>query len=247
MKLGRLPSPPEKLATTLKLARYLPNLAHPDAVDLTVGIPSWPMFANDHYGDCTCASLGHMLEVFTMQVDGKPRILTDNDILALYNLVNNGVDQGADMLRVLGTWRKVGLAGDLIFAYCAVPPSNLELVKAGLWYFSGLYIGLNLPLTAQVQTGQGLWAVVPGGGPHSAPGSWGGHAVNVVAYDAVGPTVVTWGALQKMTWEFWNTYVDECYAVVPADYDRLQGKPLANGFKEDELMSDLVQFGPVNG
>jgi hypothetical protein len=29
---------------------------------------------------------------------------------------------------------------------------------------------------------------------------------------------VTWGALQQMTWLFWEAYCKEAYAVVSADY-----------------------------
>jgi hypothetical protein len=49
------------------------------------------------------------------------------------------------------------------------------------------------------------------------PGSWGGHAVPVVAFDRKGLWVVTWGELLHMTWAFWNVYVDEAYAIVAQD------------------------------
>ena len=37
-----------------------------------------------------------------------------------------------------------------------------------------------------------------------APGSWGGHAVDVVGYDDAGLTVVSWGALLRASWDFWD-------------------------------------------
>lgn len=246
MKLGRLPSPPEKRAMVFTLEALMPVLpAPPETLDLRDGIASWPMFANDRMGDCTAAALGHMLEVFTEQVDGAPKMLTDTDIIALYNLCNDGVDRGADMLRVLGAYRNVGLAGEKVLAYVDVKVADTVRVKTAAWLFSGLYMGLNLPLTAQAQTGQSPWTVVPDGMPHSAAGSWGGHCVNAVGYDQTGLTVVTWGALQQMTWEFFEAFCDECYVVLPQDYDRLAGKPLLNGFNEDQLRADLAQFGTV--
>jgi hypothetical protein len=30
--------------------------------------------------------------------------------------------------------------------------------------------------------------------------------------------VVTWGALQQMTWDFWDTYCDEAYAILSEDF-----------------------------
>lgn len=246
MRLGRLESPQELRVQTLKLARYLPSKpSFPPTANVGAGITTWPMYANDRFGDCTCAAAGHMTEVWTKQVDASPRIFEDSDILDLYNRVNGGADQGADMLTVLGEWRKVGLAKDQVLAYCEVNHADHDLVQAALWYFSGLYIGVELPETAQAQTGPGgsVWDVVPGGGPNTLKGSWGGHAIDAVAYDAAGLTVVTWGALQRMTWAFWDAYVDEVYVAIPQDYDRLMGKALENGFNEDQLKTDLAQFG----
>jgi len=42
--------------------------------------------------------------------------------------------------------------------------------------------------------------------------------VPVVAYDPSGLTVVTWGALKRMTWGFWSAYCDEAYAVLSDDF-----------------------------
>ena len=70
------------------------------------------------------------------------------------------------------------------------------------------------------------------------PGSWGGHAIPVVAYDSRGLIVVTWGALQGMTWSFWEAYCDEAYAILSPDY--LDGKQQApQGFSLEQLEADL--------
>jgi hypothetical protein len=60
----------------------------------------------------------------------------------------------------------------------------------------------------------------------------------VVAYDSRGLTVVTWGALKRMTWEFWDAYCDEAYAIYSKDF--LEPNEVApNGFDMDALMRDL--------
>ncbi len=92
---------------------------------------------------------------------------------------------------------------------------------------------------AQVQNHQ-PWSVPPGGPTGDGqPGSWGGHAVPVVAYDARTLTVVTWGALQAMTWSFWDAYCDEGYAIISNDY--LNGQEQApQGFSLQQLQADLA-------
>ncbi|TMC54264.1 MAG: hypothetical protein E6J20_04110 [Chloroflexi bacterium] len=215
-------------------------------MDITPGIATWPMFANDQLGDCTCAAVGHMVEVWTDQAAGQPTMLTDAQVITLYNLVNGGQDKGANMLDVLHQMRSgPGLAGDHVYAYAQVDPSQTELVQSGAWLFAGLYIGINMPVSAQQQTGPGkVWDIASG--PAGQAGSWGGHAVNVVAYDQKGLTAITWGQPQRMTWAFWKTYVDECWALLPADWEHLSAPLKANGFDFAQLQQDLAPLGPVD-
>src|SRR5207248_264575 len=108
--------------------------AAPSKVDVTTGITNWPIYANDQLGDCTCAALGHMLEVWTEQVQGSPEIITDAEVVALYDLVNGGQDQGANMLDVLHEMRTgQGLAGDHVYAYASVDTVQANQVKAAAW------------------------------------------------------------------------------------------------------------------
>ena len=61
----------------------------------------------------------------------------------------------------------------------------------------------------------------------------------VVAYDQTGLTVVTWGALKRMTWGFWGAYVDEAYALLSSDW--IETDLLApSGFNLAALQSDLA-------
>lgn len=56
------------------------------------------------------------------------------------------------------------------------------------------------------------------------PGSWGGHAVPVLAYDADTLTCITWGAKKRMTWDFFARYCDESYAALSPDWLNASGK-----------------------
>jgi hypothetical protein len=241
-RLGRLPTSREQRQTNFKLARYLPTLpVAPMALDLKPLVSQWPMYANDRLGDCTCAAIGHMLEVWTAQVDGKPTLVTDEDVIALYNLVNGGQDNGADMGNVLDTVRHVGIAGEKVIGYAEVDVANKDQLRAGAWLFSGVYFGAELAIGNQ---GQAIWDAVEG--PQGSPGSWGGHAINLISYSETGGELITWGGVKAFTWAWWDKYVDEAYVAIPEDYSRLLGKPLANGFDMDQLKKDLQQLPNPN-
>jgi hypothetical protein len=168
---------------------------------------------------------------------------TDDQVIEFYNRVNGGSDDGAVELFVLSEWRRVGgPAGRKIAAYVAVPLGDQKMAKAATWLFHGLYLGVALPYTAQ---GQNVWDVpADRNSPQAQPGSWGGHAVNVVGYDADGVTVVTWGALMRMTWAFWDAYVEEAWAILPSEYEDMADVPGDFDFKQ--LQADLAEIGRVN-
>ena len=248
-RLGRLPSPPEKIKSLFNMGTYLAPLpTPPPTLDASEGISNWGMMLNDKLGDCTCAGCGHALEVFTKVASGTEYVPPNSDVLKLYETQgykpsDPSTDRGANEISVLSTWRKQGFSGHSLYAYASVAPSNLPLVKTAAWMFYGLYLGLELPLSAQSQT---VWDVEDGPASQTDPGTWGGHCVWAVGYDASGVTVVTWGQLMKMTWAFWDKYCDETYALIPGDFENLGTQPLANGFNAAQLAQDLSQVGPVN-
>jgi hypothetical protein len=254
-RLGRQPTPPHMLERNLKLADYLPVvLPEPPAgvIDVAQKITTWPMYLNDHLGDCACAAPGHMEMIFS-KVTGGEKDPSDEDILALYELQgyvpgNAATDNGSSMGNVLSDWRNgKWMAQDgktpvsSIYAYCQVDQTNFEHLRLALFLFDGLYIGAGLPLTAQ---GQSLWDVVPDSPTHNAPYSWGGHAINVVSIDPDKSLVdiITWGKRMSMTFNFWANYVDEVYAVVTKDLK--EGSTLQdNGFNVEQLESDMAELG----
>jgi hypothetical protein len=179
------------------------------------------MMLNDTLGDCTCACAGHMIEQWTTYA-GSAVTPPDNSILQAYEAVGGynpadpNSDKGAVILDVLNYWRNTGIANDKIMAFASLEPKNHTEVMDAVVLFGNCYLGVQLPVTAQDQT---VWAVPPGGPTgQGAPGSWGGHAIPIVAYDTRGLTVVTWGALKRMTWGFLDAYCDEAYAVLSQDW-----------------------------
>jgi hypothetical protein len=73
------------------------------------------------------------------------------------------------------------------------------------------------------------------------PGSWGGHAVPILAYDSDTLTCITWGAKKRMTWEFFARYCDESYAPLSPDWLNPHGRT-PEGLDRDALQADLAQI-----
>jgi hypothetical protein len=223
MRLGK--AAPRHDPRTLQFASYLQTNVLPEppaSTDYTAKVtPPWGMMENDRYGDCTCAAAGHLIVEWSANA-GTQAAVGDDAVIKAYSDITGfdpktgANDNGAVEVDVLNYWRKTGVGGHQIMAYAALEPGNANHVKDAIELFGGCYIGLALPITAQTQD---VWAVPPGGPTgDGAPRSWGGHAVPVVAYDARGCTCVTWGDLKQMTWQFWNTYCDEAYAVLSGDF-----------------------------
>ena len=72
-----------------------------------------------------------------------------------------------------------------------------------------------------------------------APNPDNGHCIPAVAYDARNLYVVTWGELKPMSWQFYDAYADEAFAVLSQDFIDAKGKTI-DGFDLDALDADLV-------
>ena len=233
MKLGKLPVRTD--VRTLSLGRYLDTArlpSPPPSLDESRHVTDWPMYANDRIGDCTTAAAGHMIEAWTAEAHGAAVEIPEQAVLDAFEQVRVG--DGAYVLDVLKLWRKEGIGGHRIGAFARVSLHHHELVRSAAWLFGGLYLGIQLPVTAQHQA---TWDWVGRLTDDAAPGSWGGHAVDVVRYGGDTLTVVTWGQLKELTWSFWDRYCDEVYCILSEDF--LDEGRAPNGFDLAALKADL--------
>jgi hypothetical protein len=250
IKLGK--SPARHDARTLQLSKYLSTATlgpPPASQDYTKKVSKWPTMLNNEIGDCTIACAGHMIEQWTTYANSSPTIPTDNTILKTYEAVsgynpaNPNTDRGAVILDVLNYWRNTGIGGDNILAFTSLEPQNHTEIMDAVTLFGNAYIGVQLPISAQNQQ---VWAVPAGGATGlGEAGSWGGHAVPIVAYDQRGVTVVTWGALKRVTWGFLNAYSDEAYAVLSRDWINNVTKVAPSQLDLNALNKDLQQITQV--
>jgi hypothetical protein len=246
-RLGK--NPPVVDARTMRFGSYLtPALpAPPASVDYGAKVSAWPMYDNDKYGDCTCAAAGHLIQNWTANA-GKEITPPDPTVLSFYeHFVGTPPppDEGCDMLSVLKYWRKTGLDRHTVKAFASIQLRNHAQAQNAIYLLGGIYIGVALPNSVVPQGGNYLeipW-VVPPGGPvgDAAPNQNNGHCIPAVAYDATNLYIVTWGAVKSMSWEFYDAYADESFAVVSQDFVGLAGKDPA-GFSLPEMLSDLKQL-----
>lgn len=237
--LGKRPARHDQ--RTLRLAKYLTGALPPAplSVDWGARMGHLGIMLNDQLGDCTCATAGHMIQCWTA-ANGAEFVPSDAEILTAYrescgyDPADPSTDRGGVVLDVLNYWRQVGVGGHKILAYAAVDPSNRDHVRQAIHLFGGLYLGVALPQTAQEET---RWQVALAGAG-ALPGSWGGHAINLVAYGPSGVTCVTWGERLEMSWDFLAGYCDEAYAVLSADWADKDGAPV--GLDLGQLRDDLA-------
>jgi len=227
-KLGRTrrridPSIPHYSALKmLAKAQGAPIPAPPTSIDWTAKLPAdLGMMGNDSLGDCTCAAVYHAIQVLTANAQASIDTEPDAQAVTLYSLACGYVagqpntDQGGNEQDVLTYWLLNGapLANGTrqkLAAFVEVDPSNQADIMTTIAAAGVCYIGFNVPDYAM--DGTATWDVRPGN-----PNIVGGHAVVLAAYDQVGPTCITWGRLQKMTWAFFDAFTDEAYW--PADTD----------------------------
>ncbi len=203
----------------------------------------WGMLLNDQIGDCTAAAVGHACQTWSANTTGEVPV-TDAETISFYssttgyNPADPATDQGGVELDVLQWWQANSFAGYKIDSLAQVDFGNQTNICQAIYLMGGIYVGLQLPVTAQTQT---VWDYPPGGPTgNGAPGSWGGHAVWVLGYDAKGLTCITWGKVWKMTWAFVQLYMDECYACLSPLWYASKTPP--NGFDVNTLKQDMAQM-----
>ncbi len=219
-KYGKLDPLTEAEAPRVHLRDHLAvTPAVPAVVDWASKVISWPMYDNDRLGDCTCAALGHALEAWTTYSAGVTLTVPVSSVLALYEAVSGynpstgANDNGAVEQNVLKYVQQSGLGGHKIRAFAQVNHTDLVEMKQALDLFGSVYLGFQVPQSAETQFSQGQpWSVVPG-----SP-SVGGHAIDLQKWDADYIYAVTWGKLQPMTPEFWLTYGDEAWVIITEDW-----------------------------
>ncbi|HLX90975.1 MAG TPA: hypothetical protein VKR32_04800 [Puia sp.] len=237
MKSGRLPVKHDP--RTFKLSTYLRGKHLTDTPTEwnwggKVKSNKWGMMRNNVLDICTCAAAGHFIMLWTSNT-GKliePRVIS---IIETYSAITGfdsktgKNDTGAYLIDVLKYWRKYFIGGHRIFAFAQLENKNRELLKQAIYLFGGCYAGLALPTSAKTQL---IWSVPKEGTKgNGAPGSWTDHCVLIIGYNQDGLRIITWGAEKVMTWDFWEAYCEESYAVFSDDFLKKSKNPAGINLK----------------
>jgi hypothetical protein len=242
---------------TLKYGEYrrASAIPAPPAASHWGGGIGFTMLGNDQYGDCVEAGFCHADQAFC-NFDGGPKYVpTDAMALGAYSAITGfnqndpSTDQGTDMLSACNYWRQTGITypngvTHKVDAFMSVSPQDELHIREAIKWYGGAYVGIQMPLSAQGQVGPGgphagpSWDVTSG--PDSQAGSWGGHCVWMTAYTSQGLNCVTWGQLQNMSWDFFETYCDEAYVFLSPEWRKNTGLA-PSGLSYGLLTADLNQ------
>lgn len=245
MKLGRLPAKIDPRVP--KLSQYLTSKlpVSPPVCDWSLRSDGWDMLANDRIGDCTAVGCANSVSLWTANAS-KEVSLTEQDVIEFYSRScgydpsNPDTDRGGVEVDVLRYWHENSIAGHPLDAFAVLDVGNRANIKDAIWLCGVAYLGINLPLSAQTQE---LWDIPEGGAiGDGEPGSWGGHCVIAVGYNDKGLTIVTWGQTKFMTWDFFNVYCEEAYALLSKEWIKQEGVS-PSGFNYPALIKDMRQLG----
>ena len=238
----------KKAAKLLKglpaMGRYTLTLPpSPPAANYSTALKQLGNMGNDKIGDCTCAAVGHAIQTWTSLTQSAETVISDDMIIQLYAKTCGYVpgdpytDAGGVATDVLRYWYNNPIDGHhALSGFAGIRPGNRASIRDAIYLFGVAYVGVQLPTFAQNEA----WDVSPDlpliG--DKAPGSWGGHAIPLVAYDQETLTCITWGRLKTMTWSFFDAYCDEAYGLLSKDWLDLSGHA-PPGFDFDQLSDDM--------
>jgi hypothetical protein len=233
-QLGREPSRHDP--RTLRLRSYVsPRIAPaPPECFWDRAIREWGVMGNNRYGNCVIVTAAHLLMTWRANELGQTDAVPDDEVIELSRQM--GALNGYNILDRNKLWRSRGMFGNKIWAFAQIDPRDALEIRHAVYDFGAADIGLNLPTA---------WRDNPdwetGKGPAFRPGSWGGHSVPIIAYDAQWCYCVTWGEMQRLSWEALAVYSDEAYALIDPVWLAKAGRTPAN-LDLERLHADLKEL-----
>jgi hypothetical protein len=253
-RLGKLPAVYNPSIPTIHklLINYksLPQIL--SSTNWRAAVTSWPMLDNDDCGNCVVAGMLHAVQGWS--ANANVQIVPDttaaiSDYMLMtgalngtaYNPKTGANDSGLVIDQALGYWMNTGISithsSDInkISGQATVDTHDTISIKRVIAEFGGLFAGLQLPTTAETEINNGQpWTDLSG-----VVGSWGGHGVWVIDFDANWLYIVTWGAIQKCSWAWFQKYADEAKALINLDWISSKSNLSPSQFTISSLDTDV--------
>ena len=207
----------------------------------------WGTFANLKINNCTCAAAAHLMMTWTSSI-GKLYQPTTKAVVEAYTHLTgydpkkDGIGNPVEARKALKYWRKNGIADRKIIAFAKLDFKDREQLKQAIYFYGGCYVGINLPKSAEKQYNKNKKWTMPRGGAKGfgEKGSWIGHALIINGYKNDELQAITWGKKIIMTLDFWETYVDEAYAIFSDDF--ISNKETPTKMSVDVLRKDIQEL-----
>jgi hypothetical protein len=244
----------------LRLCHYLDiakfRLPAPDC-DYTKAAPDAlaDVLGNADLGDCTCAGVGHIVDVLCSN-SGVPTRVTAGEVIALYSAAcgyvigDAATDQGGDEAAVLNYVAEKGMDGKGRHQFVGsiiVDACNKEEVRWAQWALGNLYFGEELPngYVDPFPQGNGfVWGVA------GAPVPDNGHCFIGAGSTKDGILIDTWGLIGTHTYDAAARYAvppafGELHSILSKEWMNTASQKTPSGFAYADLLSDLARIGAV--
>ncbi len=242
-KAGRRYPDPAHAARSIQFKDILKAVpAHPISEDYLGSMSGWQMLGNDTYGDCVAVAWANSRRFFCDELSGVDKYPTQDDVFALYRTQNPNFpqdDNGMDIQTLLEyILHNGGPDGVKPVAFARVDVNNLDEVKAALYIFGGIILGMEIQKENQTDFANGAdWDYHPGGT------SDGGHGVLVGGFMGQSSNdihFITWGAETGLTDSFWSNQVANLHgeAWVVVWPENLGTRQFVEGIDRDALAAN---------
>lgn len=194
----------------------------PRSFDYSTRIEEFPVALNDDLENSPVAAVIHLLQLMYAEI-GEQYIYPGDDAV---RIVSESFisDKGIPGREILNFWMQHGLFGTRITGYVPVNIFNRKEMASAISAFGGLYLGAAMPENAEEQFEDGEpWDLTYE--PLDGLPSWG-HCFVATGCNRFGIDIVTWGEPESMTWEWWETYGMEAWAVIPQEFVEVNYGPI---------------------
>lgn len=219
-----------------------PTLEAPEEFSFETGKFKLPIYNQGDIPKCVASSLS-LLKTAQERVEcGKSMLFNDDELYGHIDLPGGGayIRDGLQLLKDRGALPISNAAKPRprsISLYAGVDPKNHTEVKHAMMQAGVLVIGMSVTRGFAKGGGKEFDAAAEGNVNEVV----GAHAIAATAYDPEGPTLHnSWGddwmdaGKTKVTWEFWDRYVFECWTSVDTRDDavkeRLEERSFLNLF-----------------